>query len=317
MDKLVAYRLLFRCRATTNMNLPVHKGSMLRGAFLSALRRDFCLNKTLLSCLGCAAHAVCPICSLAATVDEAGSRGSEVPRPFSLQPILEMATVYKEGDTFDFGITLFGDSLPLYPYAILAAKAMGEAGMGNRALSPGRFSLVEGCAVDPISGTRTTLYMHPDATVRVPDSPVTHQQVMECASRLPTERAMLRFLTPLRLVNEGSLVKKLPFRILMQRLLRRLTDIYQYCCHEKLDMDFSGLLEKADRVAVVADRTVWRDLSSYSSRRGRSTPIGGLVGEITFSGELQPFLPFILWGQWLHVGKDTTKGDGWIQIVES
>jgi hypothetical protein len=53
---------------------------------------------------------------------------------------------------------------------------------------------------------------------------------------------------------------------------------------------------------------------SFSSRLGRHTPIGGLVGEITFCGELGPFLPYIVWGQFTHIGKDTTKGNGWYEI---
>lgn len=324
MDKFVAYRLRFLGQATTDMSLPMHKGSMLRGAFLAALRRDFCMNKPLSSCLGCPAHAVCPICSLAATVDEAGPRGAEVPRPFSLQPILDPLSNYQEGDTFEFGITLFGDSLTLFPYVILAVKAMGELGMGrrwigagNREKAAGQFCLAKASVVNPLTGSTRQLYTQAEAVVRVPESPITHHQVLDYASRLPTERVTLQLLTPLRLVSEGALVKRLSFRILLQRLLRRLTDISRYCCHEELQLDFAGLLEMAEQVAVVDDRTTWLDLSSFSSRRGRSTPIGGLVGEITFSGELQPFLPFILWGQFVHVGKDTTKGDGWIQIAES
>jgi hypothetical protein len=33
-----------------------------------------------------------------------------------------------------------------------------------------------------------------------------------------------------------------------------------------------------------------------------------LVGRITFEGELAPFLPWLMWGEVVHGGKDATKG---------
>ncbi|MGH2391800.1 MAG: CRISPR system precrRNA processing endoribonuclease RAMP protein Cas6 [Chloroflexota bacterium] len=43
--------------------------------------------------------------------------------------------------------------------------------------------------------------------------------------------------------------------------------------------------------------------------------MGGLVGKITFTGDLAPFLPWLVWGEIRHVGKDTAKGNGLYQIV--
>ena len=70
------------------------------------------------------------------------------------------------------------------------------------------------------------------------------------------------------------------------------------------------LIEGAGTVEVLQDKTTWADVSSYSRRQGKSTPIGGLMGEITFGGNLQPLLPLFAWGMVLQVGKDTTKGNG-------
>jgi hypothetical protein len=77
------------------------------------------------------------------------------------------------------------------------------------------------------------------------------------------------------------------------------------------------LLEKAELVQVAEDQTSWLDRSSYSRRRQASTPTGGLVGEIAFEGELEVFLPYLVWGQFTHVGKDVTRGNGWYQIAGS
>jgi hypothetical protein len=48
-------------------------------------------------------------------------------------------------------------------------------------------------------------------------------------------------------------------------------------------------------------------------------PLSGLVGEITFEAEpeqLAGFLPWLVWGEIAHAGKDVTKGNGWYRLVE-
>jgi hypothetical protein len=53
---------------------------------------------------------------------------------------------------------------------------------------------------------------------------------------------------------------------------------------------------------------------SYSSRQRRRTPIGGLLGDITFAGDLAPLRELLAWGALVHVGKNAVKGDGWYSI---
>jgi hypothetical protein len=121
----------------------------------------------------------------------------------------------------------------------------------------------------------------------------------------------IRFLTPARLVDGGRLVRRPDFRILMQRLLERLSALAREFCDTPLALDFGGLIHQAAAVQLVADDTRWVELESYSTRLGRATPLGGFIGQATFAGDLAPFLPWLLWGQFTHVGKDAVKGNGW------
>jgi hypothetical protein len=317
MDEFVAYRLVFDCEASTAIAVPPQTGSMLRGAFFGALRHDFCLNKASTSCLSCQVAEACPICKLVATVDRQGERGAEVPRPFALEPVLSGARWYAPGEGFAFGITLFGRALSLFPYAILAVKRMGEIGLGNRDRAPGRSALKAARVLNPLSGAERSIYSDGGSMVSMPDLPVLHDDVLRCAATLTSDRITVRLLTPLRLVVDGRLVRELSFDHFLRRLLRRLTDLYPHCSDGRLELDFAGLLDQAPEVRVEADHTEWADLVSYSRRRQTSTPVGGLVGDVTFSGPLEPFLPFLVWGQLTHVGKDTTRGNGWYQIAES
>jgi hypothetical protein len=45
--------------------------------------------------------------------------------------------------------------------------------------------------------------------------------------------------------------------------------------------------------------------------------MGGFVGQVTFEGEIEPFLPWLVWGEVVHVGKDAVKGNGRMRISES
>jgi hypothetical protein len=125
----------------------------------------------------------------------------------------------------------------------------------------------------------------------------------------------IRFLTPTRLVDGGRLVRRPDFRILMQRLLERLSALARQFCDTPLALDFGGLIHQAEAVQLVADDTRWVELESYSTRLGRATPLGGFIGQATFAGDLAPFLPWLLWGQFTHVGKDAVKGNGLYQAT--
>lgn len=317
MDGFIAYKLNFTCRAQTTVKLPLYNGSTLRGAFFSALRRDFCLNKNLTSCLQCPAAETCPICKLVSTIDRENERGAEVPRPFALEPVIGNKNCFEAGEFFTFGFTLFGHSLSLFPYAILAVQRMGETGMGDKTLAPGRFLLHAAEVVNPLTGESKPIYSQSTRIVNMPDLAVTNGDVLAYATRFRSDRLLLDLLSPLRLVVEGTLVQKLTFRALMQRLLRRLTDLYRYCCNQKLELDFPRLLELASAIQISRDATAWSDLTSYSSRRRAVTPIGGLTGEIAFTGDLAEFTPLLIWGQITHVGKDATRGNGWYCIRET
>ena len=61
----------------------------------------------------------------------------------------------------------------------------------------------------------------------------------------------------------------------------------------------------------------WRDWTRYSSRQHRKMQLGGLVGSVTYAGDLAAFLPFVALGQLLHVGKNATFGLGKYRVGSS
>lgn len=313
--ELTAHRLRFYCRAVSAINAPPYKGSLVRGALFAALRQEFCLAPWELECSAWPGRQGCPVCALLAPAGEGAGRGAQVTRPCTIEPPLEETTLYRPGDLLSFGVTLFGDAAALLPYVIMGVRRMGESGIGGRGRQPGRFRIARIETEHPLLGRRRAIWEEGQELVRILADPLTHADVLACCRLLGRPRQVtLHLLTPMRLVSAGRLVRRLTFPVFLRRLLRRLTDLSLTATGLPPAFDHRLLLRLAEGVRVASDQTRWRDVRSYSTRQGRYTPIGGLVGEITFAGELSPFLPWLLWGEVAHVGRDATKGGGWYRL---
>jgi hypothetical protein len=237
---------------------------------------------------------------------------------------------HRPGERFEFGLTLYAQALQLFPYVVLTVRTFEEGGIGRRMERAngrwrrGTVRVQEVWAENPLTGERQPVLDSGDNTVQVPDVPITHRQVCKFAgeqvSKSASGQVTLRFLTPTRLVESGRLVKPHTFRFkpLLQRLLDRLESLSRDFSDTKLDVDFSGLVAASEAVRVVDNRFWWEELRSYSTRRRADSPTSGLLGTVILEADdWTPFMPFLVWGQFTHVGKDATKGNGEYRIVNS
>ncbi len=65
----------------------------------------------------------------------------------------------------------------------------------------------------------------------------------------------------------------------------------------------------AEGVKVSAGSLRWHEWERYSARQNTRMKMGGFVGEITFEGDIEPFMDLIMAGEVLHVGKGTGFGN--------
>jgi hypothetical protein len=237
------------------------------------------------------------------------------------------------GERFEFGLTLYAQALQLFPYIVLAVKELEQGGIGRKTEQAdgrwrrGTFALREVWAENPLTSERQPVMEAGDNLVQLPDVPITHAQVCEWANQRMSESAnsecqiTLHLLTPTRIIQRGHLLKpgRFSFQPFFQRLMERL---------EALSRDFSdtplhftdpkGLIEAAGRVKVADNRLVWEELRSYSTRRRAESPTSGLMGSVVLQADdWSPFWPWLVWGQFTHVGKDAVKGNGWYEVRES
>lgn len=306
-------RFCFISRVTTDLFLPPFKGSTLHGGFGHAFKRVVCVNKNN-QCDNCFLNEKC----IYAKVFEAQPPSSifirrykSAPRPFVLCPPLTKKTHYQPGDVLNFELTLIGQVIDLVPYFIYCFIELGKIGIGKR---KGKYVLEE-VRYKALNGSETVIYRDHDQTLKSIPPPVTWDMLIN--NDIPSSHSLtLLFLTPLRLKEKGDLVVNLNFPIFIARLIERINVLSYFYCNGPPPEENQALLKEAQRIKVKAKRLRWYDWERYSSRQNTRMKLGGLIGTITFSGNLTPFMPYLLLGQYIHVGQGTTFGLGRYEIIK-
>jgi hypothetical protein len=215
------------------------------------------------------------------------------------------------GAELAFSLTLVGRAIDFLPWFIVAFRELGLTGIGR---GRGRFRLRQIDAIEPFDQRSQPVYRDDDRMVRSAGARVS---LAACRARAPSlnGRLTLRFLTPTRLKHDNRLVEHPEFHVLFRALLRRLSSLALFHCGVRLDVDYRGLIAAAETVRLVEDRSRRLDFERYSSRQRQRMDLGGLVGEAVYEGHLTPFVPYLLFGQWTHVGKNATFGLGRYRLL--
>lgn len=313
MHYFTVQHLRFVCRAETAIAFDAQPGTAIRGALYHAMISLFSPKEPI------PGLPLDPVRGLLAGQDDEHARGRDLPRAFTIEPPGAYTRV-GAGETFEFGVSLLGSAIKLLPYLLRAAQEAGTFGVGK---GRGRFRLLQIDEFKPLDDSRRVLMHH--RQVVSPRLQVTHQRIEAEALMRRGEPVTLQFISPLRLIDKGQLVKKPQAGILLRRLLERAQTLVEYASADpthiappdgwKAEWERIGQIgDVLDRENLVYDHTRWVDISSYSHARQRSTPIGGIVGEARWRDVPSEVLVWLLWGQSLHVGKNAVKGDGYFLV---
>ncbi|MBL7183274.1 MAG: CRISPR system precrRNA processing endoribonuclease RAMP protein Cas6 [Anaerolineae bacterium] len=335
LDKLRIAKYRFRLQAVERLGLPRYKGSTLRGGFGAVFKRTVCFQKEVKSCADCLLKANCPYAYIFETSPpqdaEVLRTYSDVPLPFVIEPPLDTKTVYEPGEMLDFGLVLVGRAINYLPYFIVVFKELGRVGLGR---GRGRYRLREVAAVQPLDGVEETIYSAANEMVCERDLSVGWKEIEAQASNVKRETSNVKpetsrfaltvnFLTPTRMKHEGRFVDRPEFHVLVRNILRRVSSLYYFHCGEKWEVDYRGIIEAAKEVRLAEARTGWVDWERYSRRQQQRMNLGGLVGQVTYEGDasaelstgLEPFLPLLVLGELVHVGKACVFGHGKYEVV--
>ena len=299
------------------LHLPVYKGSTLRGGFGSVFRRMCCAERRK-DCRECILQGNCPyfyIFETAPGPDAEVLRGYEsVPRPFILEPPLTEKTVFEPGESLFFNLILIGRAIGYLPYFIVAFRELGKVGIGR---GRGKFRLAGITARHPLKGKEEVVFQG-DGLVRSVDLAVSFKELESLP--LPGGRELqVEFLTMTRLKYDGRYIDTPHFHVIIRNLLGRISSLSYFHTGEKLELDFQGIIQEAERVSLVSSTVSWVDWERYSSRQRRRMKLGGMVGtacyEALSSGGFASFWPWLKVGELIHLGKNTAFGLGKMTIA--
>ena len=286
---LAKYR--FTLCATTEIILPVYKGSAMHGGFGHALQQ------------------VSP--AFFKIFYQPPGKGA-VPKPFVLTPPLATSTDYQPGEQFQFELVLIGNAIQHFPVCFAALDALGQQlGFGT---NKGRYQIerVDFCDAD---GVYQSLFQ--DGVWQFVSHVVNGQQIADQISPC-REHVTIQLQTRLRLKHNDHLLKQSPdFRLLLDRLLGRLCTLASFYQQQPLLLreTRNELLAMAEGVCIVEDRVVWDEWSRFSGRQKEWMKFGGLMGEVTYEGDLSLLLPYLKLGEWVNVGGKTSFGLGKYSLV--
>lgn len=339
--KIARYEVVLKAGAE-GLLLPPYKGSTLRGGFGKAFQKVVCSQRDK-ECHRCILQNTCPYSYIFETAPPPGGeilrKYENVPRPFVLEPPLETKTYYEPGEKLAFQLVLMGKAIQYLPYFIVIFRELGEIGIGK---GRRKYSLDTVNAINLRTGEKTGIYSGENEMVTNVDVSITGDElaaisarepagtpVSESAGTLANEPAVesacsakvgrpvqlvIRFVTMTRLKFDQKYTSVPEFHIIVRNLLRRLSSISYFHHGVQLDLDFRGLIEKAQRVSLVSHQTRWEGWERYSSRQDARMNLGGIVGEAVYEGDWQEFWPMLKMAEQVHVGKGAVFGLGKIEV---
>lgn len=313
-------RFEFIVKPKDKLYLPVYKGSTLRSGFGQALRKTVCITKYK-ECKNCLLKEKCIYSSIFETPPPKYTtkltKYPYAPHPFVVEPPLEKKEEYSKDEEFSFNLILIGKATDYLPYFIFAFDKLGELGLGK---GKGKYWLREVRSIRSNSNSAHPIYTGEDKILKDSYSLISGKDILEeCKKYYHKRKITLHFITPTRLKYQEHFIKNLEFHILIRNLLRRISLLSYFHCDRELQADFKGLIERAERVKKENSNLSWYDWQRYSARQNTKMLLGGFIGKVAFAFdgiEPEQFLPLILLGKYIHVGKGTGFGLGKYEISE-
>jgi len=306
MTPLRVHRYQFNSRLQQPLPLNFYSGSMLRGAFGHALKKITCLTK-MDDCKRCLLYRQCQYPRIFAPPppQQNGLQTfSEIPPPFIIEPPAPGRQTLETGAKFCFQQVLIGSAIDQLPLIILAWQQALKQGLSRYQT---RMTLSQ-VIFEPNQPGEQTIYQADQPANPIP-TPVFKAEFPATLNQI-----RLSLLTPLRIQQKGRILgNELRGSDFIRALIRRyylLQELYQ---PDYQPPDFTQLADLADKIQAQPDLKPC-EWSRYSNRQKQKMTFRGVMGQIKLDGDLTPFIPLLVGGQWWHVGNKTSFGMGRYRI---
>lgn len=258
-----------------------------RAPFETAFRSALSCRRS--DCNGCRSSLECPYPAnfgqQLAKDPEAIKRHQKPPLPFVFRfPVIPQAP--NRGRNLECALTLFGSAVQEAERYITAVRILLE-GMDGSVLA------VE---AECPGGARTTV-----AAGEQPALPLLGAFDPTVSGPLSPDEVSLSFITPLKIMYEGRLLKQFRFSHLARALMRRVSALAYYYEGAEPALDYRWLSQCSESIDTASSDC------RFVSWGGRPT---GIMGDVTFRGDLEPFHLLLQLGQSTQLGKGASFGFG-------
>lgn len=283
-------------------------GSTIRGAFGNILKDLYCVEP-LGKCSVCMLRSNCIYTYLFESgwyFSTGEKQGPGVPQPYVFEPQIRLENNLET--EIELGLLLFGAGIKHLPVFIFAIKQIEKWGLGRERI-PFRLEKVEDRFGEKLLWNKNRVNM-----VERPTSKTWDNYLQEAFLLKDTKRCQIKLTTPLRMKEEGKLNEELKFRTIINAVVRRWNALNKYYGNGQ-NRDERELIKLAESIPSGTLDLRWEDMERYSRRQDRRMMLGGLMGIMECAGELEPFMPWLLLGQDIHIGKNTSFGLGKYELL--
>ncbi|MDX1957344.1 MAG: CRISPR system precrRNA processing endoribonuclease RAMP protein Cas6 [Leptospiraceae bacterium] len=290
-------KVIVKLKSQDHSVLPKFLGSTIRGVFGHSLKQAFCVVSHK-NCNICLLSDSCGYFQIFESLDETKKEKGYFYKPHPYIISIPKKNEYSNGDSLEFSITIFGDSIRYLPYLIYSFELMGKKGFG---VNRNKFELYQ------VSDFYSNNQVYNNGRLEISNVKKwsLSEFVEEQSSDSLKKEFQLSFETPARFIENKKVITQLESKTFLMSMTRRykiLHEFYGQFEQEDLELGNIQLLKLKDQ-----HYTSWK---RFSNRQNKSMEQGGILGSYLvsfFDSKMELFLKSM---EVLHVGKGTTFGLG-------
>jgi hypothetical protein len=308
LPQIPIYKFNFQLEALEDMRLPQYKGSMFRGAFGTAFRKSVCVTKYK-TCENCLLQSQCSYFQIFET--EIPDNNLKIlkgvkkhPHPFVLHPHPDSKRIFKKGENFELGLTIFGAFIYQFPFFLFTIIQMGKMGISNRR---SKFEVLN--AANIYSGnTQVIVYKNSTGKLKNNYQPLSIEKELDGLTDKNSD-IKITFKTPFRVQNLSQIIydaRELTFEVFFRTVVRRIMLLSALFCNN----DFDYYIQTKLNNAIKENNLRLFEWQRYSNRQKEKIEMNGFVGSITFANVAPEYIKLIKLASFMNIGKNTVFGLG-------
>lgn len=290
-------KLKFCLIVTEDCVLPKDKVSALRGGMGEMLLRQNCISDR--DCKKCRYKEPCIVYKILYT--QMKRKPAFMQGDDSIGYLIECENQkerFRAGDSFFFFLILFGDNIVYFGQYLQMFYQLGVEGIGKDAA---RY------VISDIANIRGDSLLRGNQLMMADYCPETvYDYVVRRMEQLGQTGCKNEFVfhMPVCLKYQGRFIQEFQPEAVFQALFRRIMMMDYF---SEIYMDQFVMEEYP---AIVSQEAEMRTVRRYSSTQDSRVNLRGITGSVKFSEIAEEYLPYVLAGELLHIGKNTSFGFG-------